>query len=235
MRVSDEPLINQARDRFALQDYYGAVHLLQEIVESGRSFADCYHLLGLSYAMLGQPQRALENFGHALELNPRYIEAHIHRGILLNDLGRTDEATDAFKHAASHNEKQTSGFPAHVASNLANQHAMLASAYAESGAMTEAIEQYRRAVALGPAFADLRYKLARALLETGDVLAAREELESVVRDRPNFIDALASLGLARYLSGDATGAQQVWRECLLARPKNARVEAYLAMLERAAE
>ena len=40
MRVSDEPLINQARDRFALQDYYGAVHLLTEIVESGRSFAD---------------------------------------------------------------------------------------------------------------------------------------------------------------------------------------------------
>lgn len=37
MRVSDEPLINQARERFALQDYYGAVHLLQGIVDSGRS------------------------------------------------------------------------------------------------------------------------------------------------------------------------------------------------------
>jgi Tfp pilus assembly protein PilF len=90
-------------------------------------------------------------------------------------------------------------------------------------------------VELGPNFADIRYKLARALLESGDVLAAREELERVVRERPNFIDALASLGLARYLSGDAAGAQEVWHECLLARPKNARVEAYLAMLERAAE
>ena len=88
---------------------------------------------------------------------------------------------------------------------------------------------------LGPNFADLRYKLARALLEAGEVLSAREELERVVRDRPNFLDALASLGLARYLSGDAVGAQAIWRECLLARPKNARVEAYLAMLERAAE
>ena len=45
----------------------------------------------------------------------------------------------------------------------------------------------------------------------------------------------ASLGLARYLSGDAAGAQQVWHDCLLARPKNARVEAYLAMLERTSE
>ncbi|MFN8647255.1 MAG: tetratricopeptide repeat protein [Gemmatimonadales bacterium] len=235
MRVSDEPLINQARERFALQDYYGAIHLLQGVVDSGRTFADCHHLLGLCYAMLGQPQRALEHFGQALEQNPRYIEAHIHRGILLNDLGRTAEAEEAFRHAADHNEKLPSGFPAHVAANLANHHSLLAAAYAESGALPQAIEQYRAAVALGPNFADIRYKLARALLEAGDALSAREELERVVRDRPNFVDALASLGLARYLSGDAAGAQQVWHECLLARPKNARVEAYLAMLERATE
>jgi len=233
MRISDEPLINQARERFALQDYYGAIHLLEEITEAGRSFADCHHLLGLCFAMLGQSHRALEHFGKALELNPRYIEAHIHRGILLNDLGRVEEATEAFRQAANHNTSQPSGFPAHVAANLANHHAQLASAYAESGAITQAVEQYRRAVELGPNFADLRYKLARLLLESGDVLSAREELERVVVDRPNFVDALASLGLARYLSGDSVGAQQVWRECLLARPKNARVEAYLAMLERA--
>jgi tetratricopeptide (TPR) repeat protein len=235
MRISDEPLINQARERFALQDYYGAIHLLQEIVESGRSFADCHHLLGLCYALLGQSQRALEHFGQALELNPRYIEAHIHRGILLNDLGRTEEATEAFRQAAAHNTAHPGGYPAHVAASLANHHALLAAAYAESGALPEAIEQYRRAVELGPGFADLRYKLARALLEAGEVLAAREELERVVGDRPNFVDALASLGLARYLSGDVVGAQAIWRECLLARPKNARVEAYLSMLERAAE
>src|SRR5574338_398475 len=118
MRISDEPLINQARERFALQDYYGAIHLLEEIVDAGRTFADCHHLLGLSYAMLGQAHRALEHFGKALELNPRYIEAHIHRGILLNDLGRTEEAAEAFRLASSHNTAQSSGFPAHVAANL---------------------------------------------------------------------------------------------------------------------
>lgn len=235
MRVSDEPLINQARERFALQDYYGAIHLLQELIDAGRTFADCHHLLGLSYAMLGQPLRALEHFGSALEQNPRYIEAYIHRGILLNDLGRTVEAEEAFRTAAAHNEKLPSGFPAHIAANLANHHALLAAAYAESGALPQAIEQYRAAVALGPNFADIRYKLARALLESGDALSAREELERVVADRPNFVDALASLGLARYLSGDIAGAQQVWHDCLLTRPKNARVEAYLAMLERTAE
>jgi tetratricopeptide (TPR) repeat protein len=235
MRVSDEPLINQARERFALQDYYGAVHLLDEVVTSGRSFADVHHLLGLSYALLGQQARALEQFERALELNPRYIEAHIHRGILLTDLGRAAEAEESFRLAATHNAQITAGLPAHVAANLANQHAQLGAAYAEAGALAEGIGQYRRATELGPGFADIRYRLARLLLEVGHVLEAREELERVVADRPNFVDAVAALGLARYLAGDTAGAQEVWHDCLADRPGNARVEAYLAMLERSAQ
>ncbi|MGH7701547.1 MAG: tetratricopeptide repeat protein [Gemmatimonadales bacterium] len=235
MRVSGEHLINQARERFALQDYYGAIHLLEEVVKSRGSFADAHHLLGLCFALLGQPERALEHFEAALAKNPRYIEAHIHRGILLTDLGRQEEAAEAFRHAASHNTESPSGFPSHVAANLANHHAMLAEAYAEAGALELAIDQYRRATEFGPTYADLRYRLARLLLESGNTLEARDELERVVADRPNFVDALAALGLARYLSGDAAGARAVWHDCLAERPKNARVEAYLAMMERAAQ
>ena len=234
MRVSDEPLINQARERFALQDYYGAIHLLDQIVSSWRSFADVHHLLGLCFALLGQEQRALHHFERALEANPRYIEAHIHRGIILTDLGRTEEAEQAFRNAAAHNNVEaTSGLPSHVTGNLANHHALLAAAYAEAGAFPEAIEQYRRAIELGPKFADIRYRLARLLLEMGRALEAREELEQVVADRPHFVDAWAVLGLARYLSGDAAGAQEIWHSALMERPRNARVEAYLSMLERA--
>ncbi len=232
MRVSDEPLINQARERFALQDYYGAIHLLEDRGQRRQAVRRRSPPARALLRAAGSAQRALAHFERALELNPRYIEAHIHRGILLNDMGRTEEATEAFRTAAAHNVRHSSGFPSHVAANLANHHALLASAYAESGAIEQAIEQYYRAVELGPGFADIRYRLARTLLESGDALAAREELERVVQDRPNFLDALASLGLARYLSGDVAGAEQVWRECLLERPKNARVEAYLAMLER---
>ncbi|HEX7336266.1 MAG TPA: hypothetical protein VF252_03575, partial [Gemmatimonadales bacterium] len=66
-------------------------------------------------------------------------------------------------------------------------------------------------------------------------LEAREALEEVVRDRPNFVDAQAALGLAHYLAGDAGGARTVWQSCLARRPENARVEAYLAMLDRAGQ
>ena len=48
MDVSPERLVEQANERFQLQDYYGAIHLLEEVVATGRAFADAHHLLGLS-------------------------------------------------------------------------------------------------------------------------------------------------------------------------------------------
>ena len=48
MDVSPSQLLDQAKDRFALEDYYGCVHLLEELVGSGRAYADAHHLLALA-------------------------------------------------------------------------------------------------------------------------------------------------------------------------------------------
>jgi tetratricopeptide (TPR) repeat protein len=234
MQPSPDFLLAQARERFAVQDYYGAVHLLEDLIESGRSFADAHHLLGLSLALLGHKERALTEFEHALARNPRYIEANIHRGILLNELGRADEAEAAFQAATSHGGPMAAGFSRPIAARLANQHAHLGESYAEAGALPEAIAEFRRAVELGPAFHDLRYRLARLLLEAGRPLEAREELERILVVHADFLDAMASLGLAHYLAGDAAAAREVWSRCQARRPNNGRVEAYLAMAKRLA-
>ena len=76
-------------------------------------------------------------------------------------------------------------------------------------------------------------RMARLLIDANRPLEAREALEEVLRARPNFVDAQAALGLARYLSGDTAGAREVWQSCQERRPENARVDAYLAMLDRA--
>ncbi|MGE5092965.1 MAG: tetratricopeptide repeat protein [Bacillota bacterium] len=232
MHSPTDLLLTRARERFALQDYYGAVHVLEEVLSQGHAFADVHHLLGVSLSLLAQPERALAEFDRALALNPRYIEALIHRGLVLNEMGRTEEAQETFSRAAAIDAGTVAGFPAPVAAQLANRHAELAQAYAEVGALTTAIEQYERALELGPTFHDLRYRMARLMLEAGRALEAREELEVVVAARPNFVDAEAALGLARYLSGDTDGAREVWASCLARRPENARVEAYLAMVGR---
>src|SRR5437867_12344886 len=79
MAGQTELLLARARERFVVQDYYGTVHLLESVVDSGRAFADVHHLLGVSLSLLGQGQRALGELERALELNPQYVEALIHR------------------------------------------------------------------------------------------------------------------------------------------------------------
>src|SRR6185437_1868577 len=88
MDVSAEHLVAQARERFQLQDYYGAIHLLEEVVTAGRAFADAHHMLGLSYSLVGQQDQALAQLDRALALNPHYVGALVHRAIVLNELGR---------------------------------------------------------------------------------------------------------------------------------------------------
>jgi len=232
MDVSPEHLVEQARERFQLQDYYGAIHLLEEVIASGRAFADAHQLLGLAYALAGQPDKALTEFDQALALNPNYVEALIHRAIVLNELGREEEADAALRRAGRLSGETRHGFPAHVAAKLANLRAALGDAYAEAGDLPEAITQYQAALTLGPSFQDLRYKLGRLLLDSGRALQAREQFEMIVRERPNFMDAAAMLGLACYLAGDGLSARAVWEDCRERRPEDPRVEAYLAMLGR---
>ena len=211
---------------------YGAIHLLEEVIATGRAFADAHHLLGLSYSLVGQQDSALAQLDRALALNPYYVEALVHRALVLNELGREAEADAAFRRAAQIGGVPRRGFPAHVAAKLANHHARLGDAYLESGGLATAIDQYQAALALGPAFHDLRYKLGRMLLEAGRALDAREQFEIIVRARPNYLDAAAMLGLACYLAGDGLAAKAVWEDCRERRPEDPRVEAYLAMLAR---
>jgi len=132
MDVSPERLVEQANERFQLQDYYGAIHLLEEVIATGRAFADAHHLLGLSYSLAGQPDKALEQLDRALVLNPNYIEALIHRALVLNELGREEEANAMLRRARQVTSERRGGFHGHVAAKLANLHAALGQAYIDS-------------------------------------------------------------------------------------------------------
>jgi tetratricopeptide (TPR) repeat protein len=232
MQENGDTRLARARERFALGDYNGTAFMLDELIAAGNAYADAHQLRGVALALLGQPTRALDAFDAALALNPRYVEALIHRGVVAGDLGRTEEAVELFRRAAAEDAPAEQGLSRQTCGRLANLHADLADAYADAGALDTAIEQYRRALELGPEYHDLRLRLGRVLLRAARHLEAREELERVVAARPGLAEAMTALGLARYLSGDAAGAQDIWLACRARRPDDRRLDAYLAMVER---
>ena len=225
-------LVARARERFDAGDAYGAIHLLLEAMQSGRAFADAHNLLGLAYSAVGRREDAVAEFDHALRLNPRYVDAHLNRAVILNELGRYDDAVAAFAAAQGLGAVDHTGFPAPVASQLANLHAELGEAYVEAGGLAQAIDQYERAARLRPEYVDLRYRLARLRLEAGEAEQARHDLEAILELRPTFFDARAALGMACHLVGDTAGARRAWERCRVERPDEPRIGAYLALLER---
>ena len=229
---SDSDLLTVARERFEARDYRGAALLLKSAIDAGRGYADAHHMLGLCYAMTEWREEALASFDAAIKLNPRYVEAHLNRSIVLSDLGRAAEAEEALGKAHELGRVDATGFPTVIANRLANMHAELGRAYREAGAAEKAIAQFRDALAMRPAFADLRLDLARTLIEVGALPDAVSELETILRGQPDWVEAMLLRGLAAYLAADYDGAKAVWERASKQHPDEPRLETYRSMLAR---
>ena len=228
-------LLEGARERFANRDYYGALLCLDDEAAGEHGWADVFHLRGVCFSLLDRHAEAVAAFDRAIAINPRYLEAHLHRALALTALGREADAATAFAAARESVGPDVAGLSAPIAARLANEHAKLGELYAEAGAVQDAVREYRRASELGPAYLDLRLRLARLLMESGNPLEARDELSAILVTRPDWVEARVQLGLARHLAGDTAGARETWRRCLEDAPGLDRVAAYLAMVDRIPE
>lgn len=225
-------LIARGRERFAVRDFHGAVLLLREAVVEGYAYPDVYNLLALCLALIERPLEALAAFDRSIALNPRYVEAHLNRAVLLSALGRDAEAQESFEAAHRLGGADDSGFPVVVANRLANAHASLGEHYRDAGALDEAIAQFARALELRPGFPDIRLAHARALVERGRLGDAAASLDALLAANPRNLDALLLRGLSAYLQEDLDTAGAFWTRAAEAHPAEPRVGIYLSMLAR---
>ena len=80
-----EALYRCGRTRAALERYHAAV-------EHDHNYIESWTQLGCLHAELGELEPALEAFEVALRVHPDFPDAHWHKGEILHQLGRTDEA-----------------------------------------------------------------------------------------------------------------------------------------------
>ncbi len=213
---------------FYLKKEYGlAEQYLTQIVEQNQSFADVYNMLGVIYHDQGQYQKALRAFEAALRINPGYTDAALNLAVTYNDTGRYQDAQETYQHALSRSGASAGKLDRFVQGKLANMYADVGDVYLSAGHYEEAIAEYRRALALGPAFVDLRAKLAGALRDAGERDAAIREYEEVVRQAPAFVPARLNLGLSLYAAGRKDDAAEHWRRVLEISPGNRNAEMYL--------
>ena len=116
---------------------------------------------------------------------------------------------------------------AHTTNN-STAHAQLGVALAKSGRVAEAVEQYRKALAIRPDYATPRYNLGNVLADRGDFAGAIAEYRRAVAARPDYAKAHGNLGAGLLSQGRKAEAIESFQQALETDPGNVGVRKNLA-------
>jgi tetratricopeptide (TPR) repeat protein len=226
-------LIRMGKNAFAKANYERAERHLRDAIAAGAEYPDIHYTLGLIDHQRGNYRQAVDHFSKAVSLNPDYTEALLSMSITLNDMGRYDDARDAYDRAARiltrHGVAPERNM---LRGRIANLHKELGELYFALGQHDEAISEYRKALAVAPAFPDLRVRLVTVLREAGRAEEALTEVDAFLAETPGHAPALIQKGILLYLAGDMNAARRTWEEALYREPLNRVVQVYLNTLDR---
>ena len=90
-------LLRRGDDALEEGDDIAAIEHLTALVDHAPDFAEGYHRRATAYFRAGLMGPALDDLRQTLVLNPRHFRAMFGVGILLEELGRTDEAVAAYE------------------------------------------------------------------------------------------------------------------------------------------
>jgi tetratricopeptide (TPR) repeat protein len=226
-------LVTIGKRAFEEKDFFRAERVLREAIEGGACFADLFYILGLIYHQWGKFHQAIEYFEKSLEMNPTYTEALLALSITFNDMGRYEEARNIYRRASESVVRM--GEPTRgnlFRGKIANLHSELGELYLALGQNEEAVQEYRKALAVAPEYPDLRIRMVVALREAGRTAEGLEEAAKVLAGHPDNVPAMIQQGILLYLSGKKEKARRAWEEALFRDPTNKLVQLYLNTLDR---
>lgn len=132
----------------------------------------------------GQLKKAIALFRKSLEVDASFTDSSVGLSIILNDLGRYEEAKQIFESAyATMKSKQTSGVDKNLNEKLATKHAELGQLYMLHEMHTQAAEEYSKAARLSPANTDYKIRLGECHLKMKDADSAISEFEDALKDK----------------------------------------------------
>jgi protein O-mannosyl-transferase len=156
-----EPLIMVSKVLQAQGKPEEAVKFLEVYARRFPSSPELRTGLGLAYIQTGDEDKAVEEFGRAIELNPFVAEPYVHKAALMLSRNNPDEAI------------RIAGEALKLASR-ADAHNVLGAAYGYKGDHSRALQQFLAAYKLYPDFPSLRDNIANAFMDLDNYQAAAD-------------------------------------------------------------
>jgi tetratricopeptide (TPR) repeat protein len=230
MAFSDyREMMKQAKESFIEGDYRTAEPLLQQAILQNNKDPEIYQMLATLFYDKGQFNKAIKAFKKALEIDPSYTDASVGLSIILNDLGRYEEAKEIFIDAQdrlNETKKQTDPF---IEDRIAQKHVELGDLYFQVEKFEDALEQYMKAKKLSNNPGQLILKVAECFMKIHKEQRATQELQLFLRDYPQNAEARVRLGIYMYQMNRVYEAVEEWEKVLMRDPHNADAKHYLQL------
>lgn len=219
----------QIQQLLASKRWDEAEALASALVSRDSTSADAKYLLGVSQYFQGKLGPTIQSLRGALKSDPRHTDAAICLSVLLNDIGRYDEAQSVFSQANQSVAHPLSRGESAIDKKFAVKHLETADLYFRYKRYEEAIEEYSKAASLDPTALEIRIRRAKAYSRKGFVTRAIQELEQLKNENPKYLAARVQLGLLYYSQGNTLDAELEWESVLKLSPNHSEAIAYLEM------
>lgn len=234
--MSKEENIKKASELIQKKKYAEAIDALMENIKINASDAESSFALANVFHLKGEIGKAIKMFQKVLQLNPNHTDASISLSVLLNDIGKYEEAQKVFEVAnrrVKRSDLQVSDD--HINRKFSLKHLELAEMYASYSRLDEALYEYRKAYQLDTENFELRIKIAKLYSKKGFTAKAFEELKKLRNEHPNYNPARMALGLLFFEKGNIIEARSQWHSILTTDPSNQEARMYLRLSDSATE
>jgi tetratricopeptide (TPR) repeat protein len=170
-----------------------------------------YNNLGAALDKSGRIDDAINQFQHAVRVDPYFVEAYDNLGMELNKKGSYDDAISQLQKAI----KLYPDYPqAYV--NLGN-------ALGKKGQLDQAITQYQKAIQLDPELAEACYNLGVIFSKRGQSQEAIGQFQKAIQLNPRYAEAHDMLGIALFITGQADAAISQFQEAIRINPDDPEI------------
>lgn len=164
------------------QKFNEAEQYFQDLLTKDKHNYQAHNYLGMTYAFLGQIDRAIECLQEAVSLEPNYAEALTNLGVLLAMQDKKNEAIGVYRQALGINNQ------------IPELHNNLGLLLRDTDKWQEAIDEFEQAIALAPNYVDAIVNLGLVYAGQSKRREAIKNLERAIDLQPDKIDAYLHLG-----------------------------------------
>ncbi len=172
-----------------INDYTQAIQYAASPAEKATYYAN----RGAAYALQGDIQRALDDFGQAIAQNPDFARAYESRAALYAQLGNYAQAIADYTTFLSLKPDTATGY------------VQRAQAYANTGDLQAAVQDYTQAIALQP-LASTYFNRGLLYRKLGNFSRALEDYAQALQLDSHYAPAYLARGLLEYEQGDYDAA-----------------------------